>query len=525
MDNANRLPFGDPDGARALLEDVLDGFVEFENDPVWGGISANPSNRNIRVFVGKKGAGKTVYLRYFQDSTRAENAIFSAGVEEDTPSTEFIRTFSEYFNSESLTESWRLAWRSALLCSLASHLLYKKYFKDYLSDKDRNDLLKFQDLLCSSQYPQSPYSELTRIISSIPDRDHFNTFISRNDWHGFQSILSDLLKKCPPIFFYIDAVDEEFSHAPMEWLRCQKGLFYAVMRLLRVGTSIGGRFHIVIAIRDIVLSSVLQSEHAGRYRNTPHICKLNWNEKSIAHFFNKKIERLSSNYFSNKGEKTLESFLGLKKIVNLNRGISEEPMSYLLRHTRLIPRDIVELGNALAEAKLRKNSGYFTNSDEWEAEVRRCVSICSRRFAEDQLTICGNQIASFDAPQRSGMHRYSEFYTSTEEYIETRSKDLIDAINDIGKDLINNSELSSAEEGIKTAIGESHYDVLSILWQNGMLGYKSPVNEKYYEFYTLSDNDEFLLPRDKDSYVLHSCLLDLCDLRVVTKIPVKQRPF
>jgi hypothetical protein len=56
-------PFGDPDGARADIQTVMDKFVGFQGQKPWGGIASSPNDRTIRVIVGRKGAGKTVYLR------------------------------------------------------------------------------------------------------------------------------------------------------------------------------------------------------------------------------------------------------------------------------------------------------------------------------------------------------------------------------------------------------------------------------------------------------------------------------
>ena len=44
----------------------------------------------------------------------------------------------------------------------------------------------------------------------------------------------------PPIYFFIDSVDEEYASAPMFWLQCQKGLFFRTMRFLR-DSQFGGR--------------------------------------------------------------------------------------------------------------------------------------------------------------------------------------------------------------------------------------------------------------------------------------------
>ena len=100
-----------------------------------------------------------------------------------------------------------------------------------------------------------------------------------------------VIGRCKPIYFYLDAVDEEFSHAPMYWLRCQEGLFYQVMRLLR-DHRLGGRLHVVVCIRDIVMSSVYRSEHAPRYYNEPHIRVLTWDRGSLLILLEQELQRL-----------------------------------------------------------------------------------------------------------------------------------------------------------------------------------------------------------------------------------------
>ena len=74
----------------------------------------------------------------------------------------------------------------------------------------------------------------------------------------------------------------------MYWLKCQEGLFYQVMRLLR-DQKRGGRLHVVICIRDIVMSSVYLSEHAPRYYNEPHIRVLTWNRDSLLYLLEQKL--------------------------------------------------------------------------------------------------------------------------------------------------------------------------------------------------------------------------------------------
>ena len=69
------------------------------------------------------------------------------------------------------------------------------------------------------------------------------------------------------------------------------GVFYQVMRLLR-DHKLGGRLHVVVCIRDIVMSSVYRSEHAPRYYNEPHIRVLTWDRSSLLYLLGQKLQRL-----------------------------------------------------------------------------------------------------------------------------------------------------------------------------------------------------------------------------------------
>jgi hypothetical protein len=56
-------PFGNPDGSRAAIEEVLEGFVNFGSPLVWGGLAMRDDDRKARVIVGRKGSGKlSIYV-------------------------------------------------------------------------------------------------------------------------------------------------------------------------------------------------------------------------------------------------------------------------------------------------------------------------------------------------------------------------------------------------------------------------------------------------------------------------------
>jgi hypothetical protein len=60
-------PFGNPDGARAELANVLEDYVDFDGDPTFGALATRADDASVRVVAGKLGAGKTVHLRRLQE--------------------------------------------------------------------------------------------------------------------------------------------------------------------------------------------------------------------------------------------------------------------------------------------------------------------------------------------------------------------------------------------------------------------------------------------------------------------------
>lgn len=246
-------PFGNPDGSRADLDEVLDQFVDFRGNPAFGALATKASDATVRVIVGRMGAGKTVHMRRLQSYQQRQESVFAGNVQQSVPTTEVIVKACQWFPDAYLTEKWMQLWRCAILRSLATHLLADPALVPYLTeDEDRSLRRRYIDLLDDVRRPRSVYSELRAIVGRPNSAYQLSRFVDDQRWDDLEDVLAELLAETPPIFFYIDAVDEEFSSAPMYWMRCQKGLFFETMRMLR-NARLGGRLHIVACIRDIVL--------------------------------------------------------------------------------------------------------------------------------------------------------------------------------------------------------------------------------------------------------------------------------
>ena len=156
----------------------------------------------------------------------------------------------------------------------------------------------------------------------------------------------------PPLCFYLDALDEHFERAPVQWLACQKGLCRQVLQL----SDVFPRLHVVISVRDLVFAALSDSEHLTRYKRTYKIRALDWDYSAISHLFEHKLKHLPREYqLQRNAVDPVERWLGIRAILVCGLGgrQREEPVKdYLLRHTRstVIPRDLVQLGNALCGA-------------------------------------------------------------------------------------------------------------------------------------------------------------------------------
>jgi hypothetical protein len=497
-------PFGNPDGSRADIEDLISEFVDFGGNPAYGHLATRANDSMVRVIVGKLGAGKTVYLRRLQDFQSHQDSVYADVPQQSLPKTEVIVKACQWFSDSVLVEKWMQIWDRAIMRSLASHLLRRPELRQQLRDEQAHELEhSYARLLDDFRRPRTIYSQVRDIINERQTAHQLSTYLDDPLWDDLEDLLGEAVGGCKPIYFYLDAVDEEFSHAPMYWLKCQEGLFYQVMRLLR-DHRLGGRLHVVVCIRDIVMSSVYRSEHAPRYYNEPHIRVLTWNRSSLLYLLGQKLQRLPPSLLMRRaatGPPTIRDWLGVNGSWPGPDGDGTIE-DYLLSHTRLIPRDIISLGNELSEEVLRQKQAGHDGMPT--AALEEVVQRCAKRFGDSQLAQCANQISSDMMPGSAALHNYSELFTSTQAYISGVQEDLRSFVRMIGVDRFPRADLEALQE-----VADLHFekttDLASVLWQNGLLGYVDESGRR--RFYSMGDIEQFHFPPDVATYVLHPCLV------------------
>ena len=497
-------PFGNPDGSRADIEDVLSEFVDFGGNPAFGHLATRANDSMVRVIVGKLGSGKTVYLRRLQDFQAHQDSVYATVPQQSLPKTEVVVKACHWFSDRVLVEKWMQIWERAIMRSLASHLLCRPELRQQLRDEQADEMKQsYGRLLDDFRRPRSIYSQVRDIINQEQTAHQLSRYLDDPLWDDLEDLLGEVMGQCKPIYFYLDALDEEFGHAPMYWLKCQEGLFYQVMRMLR-DHRLGGRLHIVICIRDIVMSSVYRSEHAPRYYNEPHIRVLTWDRGSLLYLLQKKLQRLPPSLLMRRatsGPPTIGDWLGVNGDWPGPDG-DETIEDYLLNHTRLIPRDIISLGNDLNEEVLRQKQAGHQGLPP--AALQGVVRRCAKRFGDSQLAQCANQISSDLMPKNAALHDYSELFTSTQAYISGVQEDVRSFVRLIGVDRFSRADLEALQE-----VADLHFekatDLASVLWQNGLLGYIDESARR--RFYSMGDVEDFHFPPEVGTYVLHPCLV------------------
>jgi hypothetical protein len=497
-------PFGNPDGSRADIEDVISEFVDFGGNPAYGHLATRANDSMVRVIVGKLGAGKTVYLRRLQDFQAHQDSVYADVPQQSLPKTEVIVKACQWFSDRVLVEKWMQIWERAIMGSLASHLLRHPELRQQVRDEQAEEIEKsYARLLGDFRRPRSIYSQVRDIINQRQTAHQLSAYLDDPLWDDLEDLLAEIVSHCKPVYFYLDAVDEEFSHAPMYWLKCQEGLFYQVMRLLR-DQKLGGRLHVVVCIRDIVMSSVYRSEHAPRYYNEPHIRVLTWDRGSLLYLLGQKLRRLPSPLLMRRATSespTISDWLGVNGdwAGPDGDGTIED---YLLSHTRMIPRDIISLGNELSEEVLRQKQAGREGlpAPALQAVVQRCA----KRFGDSQLAQCANQISSDLMPKNAALQEYSDLFTSTQAYISGVQEEVRSFVRMMGVDRFSRGDLAALQE-----VADLHFekatDLASVLWQNGLLGYIDESGRR--RFYSMSDVEQFHFPPDAGTYVLHPCLV------------------
>lgn len=516
-------PFGNPDGARADINEIETSFLF--NDLVAPSTTVREDELlKKRFFVGAKGSGKTFYLRRVHSLLKGKNTgVYVADeIEMSLNCTENVVRFCSFFRRNIVCEKWEKLW----ICTIYTYLIMRYLFDDkvdeYCNEEYRIKLEGYFEQVGIPKEIRRPlgvYQIIQYYLMILDTAYKANSFLNAPFWFCIDIDIKDLVKYSPEIYILLDSVDEEYEHAPAFWLQCQKGLFYAGMHFLE-NRIYGEKLHIVTSMRTNVFASVIRSEHSGKYVRESHILYLNWNYNNICYFLEEKIANLSDCYFmkesigDRKNDKNIYTWLGIKNIHNLTRKIDEDIKTYIIRHTRLTPRDIVIVCNHLAELKKTYINDTTLDIPEY---IRHIVHEDAKLFGDELITVCTKQLNSAFMTSEIGRYNASDGFIANDIFRESSRRKIKSILQTIRSDRVTYDEICTLDKNADEEFGQRCY-FSDILWQNVALGYYDEHSNKVI-YFTRYLEVEPILPKNKKEYVFKTCLLDALDIMNVGKMP------
>jgi hypothetical protein len=513
-------PFGDADASRVDFIKLKNSYINLSSTDKQS--IDDTLDTSVRVIVGRKGSGKTLYLRAIQDHFRRINddqkgTVYVTDIDNTPPDTSLIVKITAWFdkNDADADEIWRGIWKMVFLRATVSHLFYSIDLEHYISNKQKGIFVaNFSKILPRIKAPTSIFNQLTSLLATFNSPKDLQNFMYLDEWGALEYQLNLLLKNSPPIYFFIDQLDDDFAHAPYHWLKCQYGLFATMFRFIRTNTF-GGRLHIIACIRELVYSYILHSQDGNKYLAESKIKVLRWDFNLAMHFLDKKVEFLNDYYFKNASDsKTVENFFGLKNItLKRNNGHIEQIHPYILRHTMLMPRDIINIGNIYTEKCINNLSELHS-----EAALKEAVKYVAMQIAKEQMIIACILISTKwiynGAVENGALNIYTD-----DVMINHINSNLCKLILKIGKDRFSNRTLNSTFKKLNDFGFEDFDDPFNALFLSGLLGYIERDSDNVYRevFFSESRNTQFQLPLHKKDFVFHSSLIDYLNIKPIGK--------
>jgi hypothetical protein len=190
-------PFGNPEGSRADIEDLISEFVDFGGNPAYGHLATRANDSMVRIIVGKLGADKTVYLRRLQDFQAHQDSVYADVPQQSLPKTEVIVKACQWFSDHVLVEKWMQIWERAIMRSLASHLLRRPELRQQLHDEQAEEIERSYARLLGD-FGRSPtiYSGVRDIINEQQTAHQLSAYLDDPLWDDLEDLLGEVIGHC-----------------------------------------------------------------------------------------------------------------------------------------------------------------------------------------------------------------------------------------------------------------------------------------------------------------------------------------
>jgi hypothetical protein len=518
------IPFGPPDAATADLDihQLREQFVNIDGTIDKSAVDAIP-----RVVFGRKGAGKSHYIRALNAIKAGDHSVLAFGTSTNPPPHAWVIRLSLALKGDAIPV-WSDLWQKACLAAAAATLLWDGHrgrLEPALSDTFVAPLEQVTRVALGLKHRSSgamdPFTAARHIMGRSGDLRRFHAALNRPEWQDLEQLLDPILAASPPLYFFLDNLDSAEAFAPRPWQACQRGLLEAILHLAE--DDRWKRLHVVVALKDTVVQSLFDSVNGQRYVHSPLLHRLEWNTTQTLEFLRKKIDVLPERWLTGDTSGThAQRWLAREIIENTVRDCEENIEAYLLRHTLLLPRDVVEMGNCLCDAMSTARAQQ--RSQLLDDEVRGAVNRAAWQIGKTGMFGSGIEVARRLMPSDAPLHGASEAYgvseldgsasdepnmtrAITEQYADLLKK----SVMEIRRDRFVAADLKAMQQSVEKYFQqpEAAEEATGALWRLGMVGVIDGALE-YGEarFYGHSEHDRPTPPSDAMRFAFHPSMID-----------------
>jgi hypothetical protein len=516
--------FGNADGAAEGAQ----GFIQLDSS--WGDIGLKAGNRRARILVGRRGAGKSRYLRAMErDAGRqdGDGLLVFPQRDESVWISEMRWLHRTYSENHSRIEAWRRLWGCAVYTSLASFLLnFTPPIGTSINmrDEEREFFRKVCGLHLEVANVGFPIvAVLNHFLKRYQDRSRLDSFLADPVWIELEERVLKAISVSTPIGCYVDTLDETFAASPAAATDCQVGLLLWMLRKF-LDPNVSNRIHLVVTVRDTVFASLMQSEHGPRYNNSDIIKCLDWTDDAAEHFLREKADLIPQHLRASQKAKAdpIAAWLGFDMVANEMRdGVKERVADLIVRHTRFLPREIIQIGNAVGryvQGRLEQNAPIEPG------EIPPIVMDEAKLLSDAALETATDHMMALDSN-----HDRTVVSNGFRQAV-------IRAINNVfipglREERFTRAMLVNAEAAFSHEVGgwSPTFDWRSIslgevLWLHGLIGFEDrtgpqPVAKYFSSTKSLRSHISGELP-EADHYYLHAALLGANRIVVGAKPPI-----
>jgi predicted MPP superfamily phosphohydrolase len=404
---ANRISYP----GEALYEDFGSGMANL--DAARGGndiaffvetASARRFLRSLKPFVvGAKGAGKSLLLfRRMLEARTLSGALVlpSRGSQPYVPAQALgdLVSFSQYYqlwgaDGRPLLGRWSALWEWSLLRSIL--VGWARYATEHSNASQLSALKRLDESLLDAEH-DDPFAFMRGQLETIDEGHTLKKGLLRLPLlDSMRSFVKNRAHDFPPLFMFLDNLDDYFEKDSNFWIASCLGAFLAIHQIHLQTES---RVHLFLTLRPEVVWELQKDQNYPKW--SLEIVRLEWDSGSLIELFKRRIRKIQPGLLRSPAYLDRDPIVALlgEDLVRdpaagpqlrdkrTDRG-PEEPtyesaMQYILRNTLLRPRDLIIVGNTI----LRKTQEPLPAGDTQERRVRDAID-------EARATIAGGYVA------------------------------------------------------------------------------------------------------------------------------------